>query len=56
MILKVLTTEEERFYATLDTGMSMLFSKIEELKAKGNNILGGEDSFKMYDTYGFPVT
>ena len=55
MILKVLTTEEERFYATLDTGMSMLFSKIEELKAKGNNILGGEDSFKMYDTYGFPV-
>lgn len=55
MILKVLTTEEERFYATLDTGMAMLSSRIEELKAKGKNILGGEDSFKMYDTYGFPV-
>ena len=55
MILKVLTTEEERFYATLDTGMAMLSSKLEELKAQGKNILGGEDSFKMYDTYGFPV-
>ena len=55
MILKVLTTEEERFYATLDTGMAMLTAKIDELKAAGKNILGGEDSFKMYDTYGFPV-
>ncbi len=55
MILKVLTTEEERFYSTLDTGMSMLMSKLDELKAEKKNVLGGEDSFKMYDTYGFPV-
>lgn len=55
MILKVLTTEEERFYATLDTGMAMLMSKIEELKSEKKTVLGGEDSFKMYDTYGFPV-
>ncbi len=55
MILKVLTTEEERFYATLDTGMAMLASKLDELKAEGKKVLGGEDSFKMYDTYGFPV-
>ncbi len=55
MILKVLTTEEERFYATLDTGMAMLMSKLEELKNSGKNVLGGADSFKMYDTYGFPV-
>ena len=55
MILKVLTTEEERFYATLDTGMNMLMNKLEELKNADVNILGGEDSFKMYDTYGFPV-
>ncbi len=55
MILKVLTTEEERFYATLDTGLAMLMSKIEDLKNQKVNVLGGEDSFKMYDTYGFPV-
>lgn len=55
MILKVLTTEEERFYSTIDTGMAMLMSKLEELKAQNKNVLGGEDSFKMYDTYGFPV-
>lgn len=55
MILKVLTTEEERFYTTLDTGMAMLMSKLEELKNAGKNVLGGTDSFKMYDTYGFPV-
>ena len=55
MILKVLTTEEERFYATLDTGMAMLTSKLEELKAHGESVLSGVDSFKMYDTYGFPV-
>ncbi len=55
MILKVLTTEEERFYNTLDTGMAMLADKLKELKAQGKNVLGGADSFKMYDTYGFPV-
>ena len=55
MIIKVITTEEERFYSTLDTGMAMLTSKIEELKAENKNVLGGEDSFKLYDTYGFPV-
>lgn len=55
MILKVLTTEEERFYVTLDTGMAMLMSKLEELKEHKETVLGGEDSFKMYDTYGFPV-
>mgnify|MGYP000778608681 CR=1 FL=1 len=38
MILKVLTTEEERFYATLDTGMAMLMSKIEELKSEKKTV------------------
>ncbi len=55
MILKVLSTEEERFYNTLDTGMAMLADKLKELKAQGKNVLGGADSFRMYDTYGFPV-
>lgn len=55
MILKVLTKEEERFYATLDMGLSILNAKIDELRKKGLNVLDGENSFKMYDTYGFPV-
>lgn len=55
-ILKIISVEEERFHATLDTGLAMLSQKIEEIKnKKGDMILNGEDSFKLYDTYGFPV-
>ena len=54
-ILKTITAEEERFYATLDSGIAMLGKKIEEIKASGGSVMGGEDSFKMYDTYGFPL-
>jgi alanyl-tRNA synthetase len=54
-IFNILSKEEERFAATIDTGMAMLSAKIDELKSEGKSILGGEDSFKMYDTYGFPV-
>ena len=55
-IIKTITAEEERFYLTLDTGIQLLKQKIEEIKAsKGANVMGGEDSFKMYDTYGFPL-
>ena len=53
-IYKILTIEEERFYATIDTGMELLKQKIDELKASNNSILKGEDGFKLYDTYGFP--
>lgn len=55
-IHKILTVEEERFYATLDQGMEILKSKIDEIKSMaGTNTLNGEDSFKLYDTYGFPL-
>ncbi len=54
-IYKILTVEEERFYQTLDQGMEILQSKIKSLKEnKGSNMLNGKDSFKLYDTYGFP--
>ncbi len=53
-INKILTVEEERFYATIDTGMELLKQKIDELKSNNNNKLKGEDAFKLYDTYGFP--
>ena len=55
-IFNILNNEESRFAATIDTGLSLLKQKIEEIKAQdGEDILGGADSFKLYDTYGFPV-
>nr|WP_317358386.1 alanine--tRNA ligase [uncultured Tyzzerella sp.] len=54
-IYKILTVEEERFYATIDTGMELLKQKIDELKSNNSTMLKGEDCFKLYDTYGFPL-
>ncbi len=55
-IIKTITAEEERFYLTIDSGLRILNQKIEEIKANGDSmVMGGEDSFKMYDTYGFPL-
>ena len=53
-ILKVLSIEEERFDATIDAGMTML-SRLTEEAASGNKTVSGEDAFRLYDTYGFPI-
>lgn len=54
-ILKVLTKEEEQFAKTIDQGLSILDGMMEELKQSGSKELSGENTFKLYDTYGFPV-
>ncbi len=54
-ILKVLTQEEERFARTLDQGLGILGDMEEEMERNGETILPGEDAFRLYDTYGFPV-
>ncbi|MGN0465736.1 MAG: alanine--tRNA ligase [Lachnospiraceae bacterium] len=54
-ILKVLTQEEDKFSKTLDQGLSILNDMIEELGKEGKTVLSGADTFKLYDTYGFPV-
>lgn len=54
-ILKVLTTEEENFNKTIDKGLLILSEMIDSCKKKGENVLSGEDAFRLYDTYGFPV-
>ncbi|MEN7374818.1 alanine--tRNA ligase, partial [Bacillus licheniformis] len=54
-IAKVIKTEEERFHETLHEGLAILSEVIQKEKAKGNRIISGEDVFKLYDTYGFPV-
>jgi len=54
-ILKILSVEENNFYKTLDAGMEMLDKIVKDTKATGQTIVSGEVSFKMYDTYGFPL-
>ena len=54
-ILKVMTLEEERFNATIDAGLGILSGLIESAKAEGKTALSGADTFKLYDTFGFPV-
>ncbi len=51
-IIKVIDAEEENFNKTIDTGMQLLSSMIENSKSK---TLSGEDAFKLSDTFGFPI-
>ena len=54
-IFKVLTNEENQFNKTIDQGLRILSDMEEEMKAAGENTLSGENAFKLYDTYGFPL-
>ncbi len=54
-IFKTLTAEEEQFNKTIDKGLEILAGMEEKLVASGAKELSGEDTFKLYDTYGFPV-
>ncbi|MBQ9085656.1 MAG: alanine--tRNA ligase [Clostridia bacterium] len=54
-ILKVIRNEEERFDATIDAGLSILNGIIAEAEADGKTLISGEDAFRLYDTYGFPL-
>lgn len=52
-IQKVMKSEEERFHETLNEGLAILSEVMEKAKEKG--VIAGEDIFRLYDTYGFPV-
>ena len=54
-IFKVLTQEEDKFNKTIDQGLSILATMQEEMKAAGETTLSGDNAFKLYDTYGFPL-
>ena len=54
-ILNVLSQEETKFDKTIDQGLSILGDMKEEMKKNGTTVLSGEDAFKLYDTYGFPL-
>ncbi len=55
MIFKVLTEEENKFNKTIDTGLSILADMEAEMESKGEKMLSGDNAFKLYDTYGFPL-
>ncbi len=54
-ILKVLSEEEDKFNKTIDQGLTILADMEERIKAAGSTVLSGDDAFKLYDTYGFPL-
>ncbi len=54
-ILNNLTQEENKFNKTIDQGLSILTDLEDSLIKEGRKELSGEDAFKLYDTYGFPL-
>ncbi|WP_026506282.1 alanine--tRNA ligase [Butyrivibrio sp. NC3005] len=54
-ILNVIRQEEDKFEKTFEQGLEILDSMQEELKKNGQKVLSGDDAFKLYDTYGFPL-
>ncbi len=54
-ILKLISTEEENFNKTIDQGLTILGEMMEQMKKEGTSVLSGDHTFKLYDTYGFPV-
>lgn len=56
LIEKIIFQEEERFFQTIDNGMTLLNDAIAKNKAgESNGLLAGDIAFKLYDTYGFPL-
>ena len=54
-IASVIESEEDRFSATLNGGLNLLNNVIAEAKESKTNEIDGRTTFKLYDTYGFPI-
>ncbi|ALS27046.1 alanyl-tRNA synthetase [Paenibacillus sp. 32O-W] len=54
-IERVIRMEEEQFHRTLSDGLGLLAGLVADAKAEGRKVIGGEDAFRLYDTYGFPL-
>ena len=52
MILKLINVEEENFAKTIDQGLQILS---EMMDAADGSVLSGDEAFRLYDTYGFPL-
>ncbi|MBB5263575.1 alanyl-tRNA synthetase [Catenibacillus scindens] len=54
-IFKIISEEEDKFNRTLDQGLGILKDMKAQILAGGGDVLSGDDAFKLYDTYGFPL-
>lgn len=54
-IIEVIRAEEQRFFATLEKGLTYIESSIAGAKKQKQNIISGKDAFALYDIFGFPV-
>ncbi|AHA30297.1 alanine--tRNA ligase [Exiguobacterium sp. MH3] len=54
-IKRVIKNEEERFHETLHDGLAILNTVAQTSKENGEHVISGEDAFRLYDTYGFPL-
>ena len=54
-ILSVIEQEEEKFEKTINQGLEILDGIQKDMEANGVKTMSGEDAFKLYDTYGFPI-
>jgi alanyl-tRNA synthetase len=55
LIEKVIKEEEDAFLRTLETGIKLLEKQIREVQSQNGKVVGGNDAFVLYDTYGFPL-
>lgn len=55
MIFKVLSEEEDKFNKTIDQGLAILADMETEMAKNNETVLSGDNAFKLYDTYGFPI-
>jgi len=55
MIKRIVRSEEEKFAATIDKGMSIIDEHIADMVISGSKVLDGAKAFKLHDTYGFPI-
>ena len=55
LIARVMKEEEDSFLRTLEKGINMLQTAMDQLKAEGKNKLDGVQAFRLFDTYGFPL-
>ena len=54
-VSEVLKQEEDRFFETIENGMTILEAELAEMAKAGNTTFNGETAFKLHDTYGFPL-
>ncbi|MBO2533108.1 MAG: alanine--tRNA ligase [Thermoactinomycetaceae bacterium] len=54
-IERVIRGEEERFLETLSEGLNILEEVADRARKEGRSVITGEEAFRLYDTYGFPI-